>query len=232
MKVDRRITVIVPVKPWHLSKSRLEVGAAARPLLARAFTLDVLEAVGASSQVAEVIVVTAEPGLSAAHVRVESQFVADRLVADRLLVSPGGLNSAIFAGRRSAAARRPDSPILVLPADLPTLTGSVLDETVDLMSVYDSAFVPDATGEGTTMSWGASPEHLKVAYGPRSAMRHSAQGARAVVGVDLRARLDVDTVLDLALARRLGVGVRTAEALNELARPASPADDDRQWSAS
>jgi len=56
------------------------------------------------------------------------------------------------------------------------------------------------------MSWGARPEHLKVGYGAGSAGRHSAQGARALTEADLRARLDVDTVGDLALARRLGRG--------------------------
>jgi 2-phospho-L-lactate guanylyltransferase len=112
------------------------------------------------------------------------------------------------------------------PADLPALTGRVLDETVDLMSVHDSAFVPDASGDGTTMSWGASPEHLKVGYGAGSAERHSALGARAVVEADLRARLDVDTVGDLALARRLGVGSRTAGALHELTGPPAPLRDE------
>jgi 2-phospho-L-lactate guanylyltransferase len=216
VKADLRPTVILPVKPWHLSKSRLKLGAVARRLLARAFTLDVLEVMGSSRHVAEVIVVTAEPELPAARVRLDTRFVSDRPS-----VSRDGLNSAIAIGLRSAAQWRPDSPVLVLPADLPAMTGRVLDETVELMSVHDSAFVPDVSGDGTTMSWGASPEHLKVAYGAGSAGRHSALGARAVVEVDLRARLDVDTVGDLALARRLGVGSRTAAALHELTRPAA-----------
>lgn len=91
------------------------------------------------------------------------------------------------------------------------------------MSVHDSAFVPDADGEGTTMSWGATHEHVKAAYGLGSAARHSAQGARALVDVDLRARLDVDTVGDLALAHLLGVGIRTAAAWPELTRDLLPA---------
>src|SRR3954451_5360678 len=154
VKAHLRPTVILPVKPWHMSKSRLEVGAVARRLLASAFTLDVLEVVCASTRVAEVIVVTAEPDLSASCARLKTRFVADRQS-----VSHDGLNSAIAIGLRSAAQCRPDSPVLVLPADLPALTGRVLDETVDLMSVHDSAFVPDVSGDGTTMSWGASPEH-------------------------------------------------------------------------
>jgi 2-phospho-L-lactate guanylyltransferase len=117
VKADLRPTVIVPVKPWHLSKSRLEVGAVARRLLASAFTLDVLEVVGASTHAAEVIVVTAEPELSAAPVCLDARFVADRPS-----VSRDGLNSAIAIGLRCAARWRPDSPVLVLPADLPALT--------------------------------------------------------------------------------------------------------------
>jgi len=216
VKTGLRRTVILPVKAWHLSKSRLEVGARDRRLLASAFTLDVLEAVGSSTHVAKVIVVTSEPELSSARVRLDARVVADRPAASR-----DALNTAIATGLRCAAQWRPDSPVLVLPADLPALTGRILDQTVDLLSVHDSAFVPDASGDGTTMSWGASPEHLKVAYGAGSAEWHSAPGARAVVEADLRARLDVDTVGDLALAGRLGVGSRTAGALHELARPAA-----------
>jgi 2-phospho-L-lactate guanylyltransferase len=168
----------------------------------------VLEVVGASTHAAKVIVVTAETELSTARVRLDTRVVADRPAASR-----DGLNSAIAIGLRCAAQWRPDSPVLVLPADLPALTGRILDQTVDLLSVHDSAFVPDADGEGTTMSWGATP-----AYGLGSAARHSARGARAVVEADLRARLDVDTVGDLALACRLGVGIRTAAAWHELTR--------------
>lgn len=208
-----RPTAILPVKPWHVSKSRLEVGSVARRLLARAFALDVLEAMGASAHVRALIVVTAEPELSAARTRLDTRFLTDPQT-----VSGDGLNSAIAIGLRCAAQWRPDSPILVLPADLPALTSRVLDDTVELLSVHDSAFVPDASGDGTTLSWGASPEYLRVGYGRGSALRHSTQGARALVEADLRARLDVDTVADLALARRLGVGFRTACALHELAR--------------
>jgi 2-phospho-L-lactate guanylyltransferase len=105
----------------------------------------------------------------------------------------------------------------VLPADLPALTGRILDQTVDLLSVQDSAFVPDADGDGTTMSWGASPEHLKVAYGAGSAGRHSALGARAVVEADLRARLEHRRGPGARAPR--GVGSRTVGALRELTRP-------------
>jgi len=68
---------------------------------------------------------------------------------------------------------------------------------------------------------GYQPEHLKVAYGAGSAQRHTTLGARAVVEADLRARLGVDTVGDLALARRLGMGIRIAGALHELTGPAA-----------
>jgi 2-phospho-L-lactate/phosphoenolpyruvate guanylyltransferase len=212
MSIERQVTVIVPVKRWDLAKSRLELGAVARPLLARAFTLDVLEAVGTSRHAAMVVVVTAERGLTAAQMPLESRFVPDAPFA-----SHDGLNAAIATGLRCAAEARPNSPVLVVPADLPALTRRVLDETIDLLSVHDSAYVPDADGDGTTMSWGASPEHLKFAYGPGSARRHTAQGARGVEAAALGARLDVDTARDLGRARRLGVGISTAEALNVLA---------------
>jgi hypothetical protein len=70
----------------------------------------VIEVVCASTRVAEVIVVTAGPELSAARVGLDTRFVADPVS-----VSRDGLNTAKAIGLRSAAQCRPDSPVLVLP---------------------------------------------------------------------------------------------------------------------
>ncbi len=212
MGADRgNVTVVIPVRPWRLDKTGLDVDVEARYHLSRAFTLDVLDAVAGSARVARMVVVTAEAELGATVIRLGGD-----LMSDRPLLSADSLNLAIRSGRRWGETRRPDNPILVVPGDLPSLTSRVLDETIDLMIPHAAAFVPDAGGRGTTLSWGARPGDLKVGYGPRSADTHVRLRGERVVEVDLRARLDVDTVADLAHARHLGVGSHTSAALDEL----------------
>lgn len=209
-------TVVIPVKPWALSKSRLDVGTVGRERLARAFSLDVLHAVVASTRLATLVVVTAEPEFATAASRCGAV-----VLVDRPMLSPDMLNPALASARSWALVRRPEAPVVVVPADLPSLTASVLDAAIDQLSHYESAFVPDAVGQGTTLAWGRSPRDLRLEYGLRSAVKHSAAGARAVSDVDARARWDVDTDTDLAEARRLGVGVHTTAALEELMALAS-----------
>lgn len=206
-----RATIIVPVKPWRLSKSRLETTAGAREGLARAFALDVLAAVARSARVEQVVVVTAEPELN-----VVARRLGAIVVRDRPMLSPDGLIDAVAQGIRWSAAERPDAPVLVVPADLPAMTDRVLDAAIDLMSRADTAFVPDASGHGTTLYWASVPGHLEVGYGAGSAFRHLKLGARAVPEVDARARRDVDTTADLVVARELGVGFHTAAMLDSL----------------
>ena len=59
----------------------------------------------------------------------------------------------------------------------------------------------------------AYPLLLTTAYGPGSAMKHRAAGAFALQGVDRRVRQDIDTLDDLLVAERLGVGAATTAML-------------------
>lgn len=204
-------TVIVPIKPWGLSKSRLNVGEASRPGFARAFALDVLEQIASSSQVGQLVIVTAEPELGA----IARRLGAVRLT-DRPMLSHDMLNVAIDSGRRWAMSRRPDSPVVVVPADLAALTSAALDDAIDKLSQHDVAFVPDMTGRGTTLAWARDPSRLRPFYGRDSALRHAEDGAQQICNVDPRVRQDVDTSIDLREVRRLGLGQHTAAALESL----------------
>ena len=178
------VTAVLPVKPWALSKSRLRLGDADRRLLARAFALDVLEAITASTVIDRLVVVTAEPELGG---------VASRLgavvLADRPLVSPEALDIAVDAGRRWAMAHFPTSGVIVLPSDLPALTSLVLDHAVSRMAKYRQAYVPDSSGFGTTVVWARTPEQLHTTYGTNSAMRHSTAGPAAPRENGVRSRV-------------------------------------------
>lgn len=205
------VTAIVPIKPWGLSKSRLNVGEASRPGFARAFALDVLGQVASSSRVGQLVIVTAEPELGA----IARRLGAVRLT-DRPMLSHDMLNVAIDSGRRWAMSRRPDSPVVVVPADLAALTAEALDGAIDKLSQHDVSFVPDMTGRGTTLAWARDPNRLRPFYGQDSAARHADDGAQEVRDVDVRVRQDVDTAIDLREVRRLGLGQHTTEALASL----------------
>ncbi|WP_456696827.1 2-phospho-L-lactate guanylyltransferase [Aeromicrobium sp. P5_D10] len=204
-------TAIVPIKPWGLSKSRLNVGEASRPGFARAFALDVLDQVADSSRVGQLVIVTAEPELGAIARRLGAV-----LLTDRPMLSRDMLNVALDSGRRWAMSRRPEAPVIVVPGDLAALTAETLDDAIDKLSRHDVAFVPDMTGRGTTLAWAHEPSRLRPFYGRDSAARHAEDGAREVCEVDPRVRQDVDTSVDLREVRRLGLGPHTSAALTTL----------------
>ncbi|MET0930638.1 MAG: 2-phospho-L-lactate guanylyltransferase [Aeromicrobium sp.] len=201
-------TAIIPIKPPGLSKSRLEVEPSAREQLARAFALDVLDAVAATSSVLQSVVVTADT-MIAAHARTRGMLT----VADRPMLSAEGLNDAVRVGRDWAVCRWPSSPVAVIPADLPSITSTVLGATLERLAAAERCFVPDAGGTGTTILTSLDPAMLRPLFGPRSAFRHAEDGVRPVIEVDRRIRRDVDTVADLAESRLHGVGCWTAAIL-------------------
>jgi 2-phospho-L-lactate guanylyltransferase len=212
MTIDSGITAVVPVKPWRLAKSRIDMAPAGRQLLARAFTLDVLDAVLCSPKVHTVVIVTAESELLPMARSMKVQ-----VLADRPLVTRDPLNTAVAIARHWALLRRPQDPIVVVPADLPAMTTDVFIDTTDILARHETAFVTDAIGTGSTLVWATSPDLLWSGYGAQSAARHSAAGMCSPSKLDLRARIDVDTSQDLLNARDLGVGPHTTSALRDLA---------------
>jgi 2-phospho-L-lactate guanylyltransferase len=82
--------------------------------------------------------------------------------------------------------------------------------------------VPDRAREGTAALVLADPSDRTILFGPGSAAAHGDSGAHDLTDGDARwpdLRTDVDTVDDLAAARRLGVGVRTDRVLRGLEAP-------------
>jgi 2-phospho-L-lactate guanylyltransferase len=204
-------TVIIPVKPSELAKSRIDLPPGQRSALARALTCDVLEAVGAADSVEQIVIVSARPELAEQARRHRAV-----ILEDRPLLIPDGLNGAVETGRRWAASRRPDAPVVVVPADLPCLTPAIVDAALTRMALCSRAFVPDFSASGTTLLGAALPDLLWSSYGPESCQRHVDAGLTPVHDVDDRARLDVDTVSDLRHAAQLGLGVSTDRELRRL----------------
>ncbi|MFD7938040.1 2-phospho-L-lactate guanylyltransferase [Streptomyces sp. NPDC059755] len=207
-------TLVIPLKPLALAKSRLADTATdgLRPGLALAFAEDTVAAALASPAVRDVAVVTDD----ALAGRVLAALGA-RIVADE---PRGGLNAALTHGAAAVRAFRPDSPLAALNADLPALRPSELARVLEAALEFPRSFLPDAAGIGTTLLAVAAGRELLPEFGTDSRARHRTSGAVELrpEGVD-SVRQDVDTGEDLRAALSLGVGPRTAAAAARLLIP-------------
>ncbi|RYF52423.1 MAG: 2-phospho-L-lactate guanylyltransferase [Comamonadaceae bacterium] len=199
-------TVLIPVKRPALAKSRLAVAPTTRAALARAFALDTIDAALQCAQVQSVRVITADDEVTARASELGATVVVDS--------TEGDLNQCL----RDAAAPLPPSPLVALVSDLPALRphelGSALifaDHLLRVASRHSAGFLPDCTGNGTTLLAASANSGFDPRFGMLSAAAHRASGARPLRtgGVDT-VRRDVDTLRDLRAALLLGVGPHTA----------------------
>lgn len=197
-------TAIVPVKPWRLAKSRLAVPGRDRAEVARALSLDTIETVHHSDIVERIVVVSVEVELAVAVSRLSKVVVRQ----DRPMLAVDMLNPAVDQGRWWAQSEAPESPVVVVPADLAALTTDVLDCALARLAEHERAHVPDLRGGGTTLLAARQPLRLESRYGVDSARMHAERGSVPVLDVDPRVRLDVDDVEDLKAARRWGLAPR------------------------
>ncbi len=201
--VDGVWSVVVPVKPLAVAKSRLRGALPGVPheRLVLAVVRDTVAAVAAAPRVGEVIVVTDEPAVARAAAELGARTVPDR---------PGaGLNPAVAHG--AAAAR--GAPVAALAGDLPALRPVELSAALDGAGgagYATRAFVADAAGTGTTLLAAPAGVPLDPRFGPGSAAAHRASGATALTGDWPGLRRDVDTGADLAVAAALGLGPATS----------------------
>ncbi|MFP8962725.1 2-phospho-L-lactate guanylyltransferase [Streptomyces nanhaiensis] len=196
-------TLVVPLKPLALAKSRLAPAAGREPRsgLALAFAQDTVAAALDCPAVEDVVIVTDDPRAGA-----ELAALGARIVPD----APGaGLNAALEHGEAVVRSGRPGAPVAALNADLPALRPAELARVLDAARAHRRAFLADAAGVGTTLL-AASGGALAPAFGGASRARHLRSGAVEITlsGVD-SVRRDVDTGADLAAALALGVGPHT-----------------------
>ncbi|MFE1930722.1 2-phospho-L-lactate guanylyltransferase [Streptomyces sp. NPDC059474] len=221
-----RWTVLLPVKPFALGKSRLAIWAgASRAEWARAFYLDTLDAIFHTPLVQQVIVVTAD---SEAHVLAAR---AGAKVADDTPVY--GLNAAVHRGATHAASSPTGGPVAVLTADLPALRPEELMQVLTDARHHPRAFLTDHTGSGTTILTASTPRMLLPRFEGASRTQHAVTGAHELIIADVPgARLDVDTPMDLGAALSLGVGPYSTALrsnMRELPTPGSPRAGEPPW---
>ncbi|RMB84385.1 2-phospho-L-lactate guanylyltransferase [Streptomyces shenzhenensis] len=207
-------TLVIPVKPLALAKSRLADTAAdgLRPGLALAFAQDTVAAALACGAVRDVAVVTDD-----ALAGRELTALGARIVPDE---PGGGLNAALAHAAGVVRSARPGAAVAALNADLPALRPPELARVLDAAAEFPRAFLPDAAGIGTTLLAAAPGRELRPAFGGDSRARHGASGARELrLDTVDSVRQDVDTGADLRAALVLGVGPRTAAAAARLLIP-------------
>ena len=196
-------TAILPIKRFGAAKSRLSgaVPAEARRALAAAMLSDVLVALGGSSALERVIVVSGEPIAVAAAESAGIQVINDPADAGHSEAAGLGIRTALAAGAECVAILPGDCPLLV-PGELDAALAAQLGDSVGV--------IPDRHGSGTNGLILSPPGAIIPAFGPGSRERHL--GLARAAGMQARAveipslALDLDTPDDLdELDRRLQV---------------------------
>jgi 2-phospho-L-lactate/phosphoenolpyruvate guanylyltransferase len=191
---------------------------AAKTRLAPAFSATTREGVVLAMLVDTITAALAVPALLAITVVTPDEVAGDaaRRLGARVLPDPtpqghrNPLNNAISAAE--AAMRDEMSNIVVLQGDLPALQPQELAEAIAAARAYPRSFVGDRHGTGTSALF-ALGVGLDPQFGTDSARRHQHSGAIELTGAWPGLRCDIDTPDDLLVARRLGVGAATTQAI-------------------
>lgn len=198
-----RTAAIVPVKSFDLSKSRLA------PVLSdeerQALSVRLLERVLSALQTAHSVdvcwVVGGDDAVEALATQHDARWSPEL---------GAGLNDTLAR----ALERLPQdvTAALILPMDLPFLTGQAVDALVKRLSAEpaDVVIAPDRWARGTNGLLLTRPFALRPAFGPHSFDRHreraGEQGLRVVLHHAPEFAFDVDTPADLADADLLTPG--------------------------
>jgi len=202
------VALVIAVKRLTAAKTRLApvFSAATRENVVLAMLVDTITAASAVPAVRSVTVVTPD----------EVAADAARALGARVLVDPtpeghrNPLNNALAAAESVARLEAPN--VVALQGDLPALQTQELAEAIGAARGYPRSFVGDRHGTGTSALF-AFGVGLDPQFGPDSAQRHRHSGAIELTGAWPGLRCDIDTPDDLLVARRLGVGTATAQAI-------------------
>ncbi|MCZ3387851.1 MAG: 2-phospho-L-lactate guanylyltransferase [Actinomycetia bacterium] len=203
--------VVVALKGWGASKSRLALPETARRQIVRAMAVDTIAALTRCPEVQTISVLVRD------HDLIDSPVLRG---IDDVVVQPDTTPSLDVALSWFATTQvTVQMPLAVVVADLPALRAQSLSEVLLQANEHSFALVADRAGSGTTVLTALLATDLDPHFGTNSAAAHLAAGATLVVS-PADVACDVDTLTDLAHARLLGLGSRTAALL------ANPAWDD------
>ena len=140
----------------------------------------------------------------------------------RVVADPGGgLDAAVAAGARAAAAARCARATgrRVVLGDHPALSADEVEDALRAVAGHARAVVADAEGTGTALLTAPAGAPFATAFGPGSASAHASLGYAVVEVTAPGLRVDVDDAASLAAATRLGLGPATRAALERASLP-------------
>ncbi len=202
------VGLVIAVKRLSAAKTRLApvFSAATREAVVLAMMVDTIRAALVVPALQTVTVVTPDQVAAEAALEMGAQVLSDP--------TPQGhrdpLNNAISAAEVVIRDSTPN--VVALQGDLPALQPQELAEAIAAARAYQRSFVGDRHGTGTSALF-AFGVALEPAFGPDSARRHQQSGAIELTGAWPGLRCDIDTPDDLMVARRLGVGAATTQAI-------------------
>jgi 2-phospho-L-lactate/phosphoenolpyruvate guanylyltransferase len=195
------IWAIVPVKPLRLGKSRLSgvLTDDERAVLNRKFLEQTLGILQKMPGVAQTLVVSRDP----AALALAREYTARTVLED----GTPNLNSALT--RATLLARNyATRGILVLPADLPLLAETDLDDLFGHVRRAPCVVIsPDRHQDGTNALFMTPGGIISYSFGPGSFQRHCAAARSAGATLEIvenpHIGLDLDTPADLQLLKSL-----------------------------
>lgn len=193
--------LVTPVKPYEASKSRLAaiLDSEERAALTRALLQRTLLLAQASGHFAARLVVSRDAAV-----------LATAAAAGALTLRERGadLNLALRQGCAQARRQGADA-VLILPADLPLLTGDDLDQLCAAAAGDSIVLAPSQDG-GTNALLLPLPPPIPFSFGPDSFRRHQAAATARQRAVTVCATptlaFDLDWPEDLALLQAQGEG--------------------------
>jgi 2-phospho-L-lactate guanylyltransferase len=163
--------ILMPVKSLANAKQRLAslLDQPTRTKLAQAMLFDVLETLGTWVSRPEVSIVTNDPFAVELAGRFQFEIIADN--ANR------GETDAIEMATRFCESRGVDST-LVIPADIPLIQASELEQILEAAPAEGTVLVPATDGRGTNAAWRRPAGLFPLRFGNDSFKPHLA-AARA-----------------------------------------------------
>ncbi|MDA7948773.1 MAG: 5-amino-6-(D-ribitylamino)uracil--L-tyrosine 4-hydroxyphenyl transferase CofH [Hyphomicrobiaceae bacterium] len=195
------IVAVVPMKPLSAAKSRLarDMPEAQRCGLVRDMLVQVLTALRDAGTVEQAFVLTADPELADLAASCGAGHIREPQV--------NGLNAAV----RTAAGYAENlgaEAMLVLPGDIPLVTGAEIDAFTSCLQGAGVAIVPAHDRDGTNALLLAPPRVVSPAFGDRSFERHrqaaKQSGLEPAIFEGEGISRDIDDVSDLAWLAKQG----------------------------
>jgi 2-phospho-L-lactate guanylyltransferase len=197
---DEGLWALVPVKALERAKQRLRncLGED-RAEFTVAMLKDVLAALSDSKEVSHIAVVTNDPRVAAISKR------GDLVVLDE--GESKGMNEALELGR-DAIRRMGGQRMVIVPADIPLMTGSETDRVLQELQIQRKVWRDGITGIGPSKDRGGTNflcietgQPFPLMYGPDSYRRHRKcaieHGSQPVSLQSITISLDIDEKKDL-----------------------------------